>query len=137
MNSLIVHLLQIVVPVIIWRKFIVYNDYYVIAPRTIDVLIMRFIASICMHLNVEKDVRQGLLMMRYANNHWGDFENVHIAFGISFLLTFISLAIEVTVILLLTTINDEVEVIMKYVPLSAMANLPRFYYNSLVDHKML
>ena len=76
-------------------------------------------------------------MMRYANNHWEDFENVHIAFGISFLLTFISLAIEVTVILLLTTINDEVEVIMKYVPLSAMANLPRFYYNSLVDHKML
>ena len=57
MNSLIVHLLQIVVLVIIWRKFIIYNDYFVVAPRTIDVLIMRFIASICMHLNVEKDVR--------------------------------------------------------------------------------
>lgn len=90
-----------------------------------------------MHLNVEKEVRQGLFMMKYANNHWDDFNNVHVAFIISFLLCAISIAIEFTVILVLTSIKDEIEVILKYVPLSAIAYMPKFYYNSLVEHKLL
>lgn len=90
-----------------------------------------------MHLNVEKDVRHGLLMMKYAVNHENKFKNVHVAFLIAFLLAFVSLLIEFSVILVLTSITVTLEVIMKYVSLAAIANIPRFYYNSLVDHKLL
>ena len=47
----------------------------------------RFIAAMMMHLNVEKDVRNGLSMMKYAVNHYQNFHNVHVAFFIAFMLT--------------------------------------------------
>ena len=47
----------------------------------------RFIAAMMMHLNVSKDVRNGISMMKYAVNHYKNFNNVHIAFLIAFLLT--------------------------------------------------
>lgn len=38
-------------------------------PEGIDILSARFIAGLLMHINVEKDVRNGLNMMKYAVNH--------------------------------------------------------------------
>jgi hypothetical protein len=90
-----------------------------------------------MHLNVEKDVRNGLSMMKYAVNHSKNFKNVDIAFYTSFLHTITSILIEITVILVLTSLPNILEVVMKYVSLAAIANIPRFYYNSLVEHKLL
>lgn len=90
-----------------------------------------------MHLQVEKDVRNGISMMKYAVNHPENFRNVHSAFFISWLLAFNSILIELTVILVLVSLPNVLEVIMKYVSLSAIANIPRFYYNSLVEHKLL
>ena len=97
----------------------------------------RFVASLMMHLNVEKDVRNGISMMKYAVNHYENFTNVHSAFLIAFLLTLQSVLIEFTVVFVLVSIKGILEVIMKYVSLAAIANLPRFYFNSLVDHKLL
>jgi len=39
--------------------------------------------------------------------------------------------------MVLTSLPNVLEIIMKYVSLSAIANIPRFYYNSLVDYKLL
>jgi hypothetical protein len=90
-----------------------------------------------MHLNVEKDVRNGLSMMKYAVNHPNNFKNLHAAFFIAFLLSTTSMLIEITVILVLVSLPNVLEVIMKYVSLCAIAHLPRFYYSSLVEHKLL
>ena len=38
-------------------------------PESTMILLARFSASIFMHVSVEKDVRNGLLMMKYALNH--------------------------------------------------------------------
>ena len=35
----------------------------------------RFLSSLMMHLNVEPDVRNGLLLMKYAVNHPNRFKN--------------------------------------------------------------
>ena len=86
-----------------------------------------------MHLQVEKDIRNGLTMMKYAVNHYENFTNVQASFFIAFLHTFASLSIEVSVVLVLTSFKNVLEVIMKYVSLSALTNISRFYYNSLVD----
>jgi len=45
--------------------------------------------------------------------------------------------VEINVMLILTTIPDVVTVIMKYVSLAAIANIPRFYYASLTSEHML
>ena len=90
-----------------------------------------------MHINVEKDVRNGLNMMKYACNHHESFTNVYPSFVIGFLLMTISFIVEVNVMLILSSLPDILGVIMKYVSLAAIANIPRFYYNSLVEHKAL
>lgn len=90
-----------------------------------------------MHINVEKDVRNGISMMKYAVNHRDNFNNVYVAFTVALLLALTSFMVEFTVVLVLTSISSTLEVIMKYVSLAAIANIPRFYYGSLVDHKLL
>ena len=100
-------------------------------------MLTRFIASMLMHINVEKDLRAGINMMKYASIHSENFTNVHAPFFIAFLLTVSSLAIELNVMLVLTSIPNVLGVIMKYVSLCAIQHLPRFYYGSLVGHKCL
>lgn len=66
-------------------------------------LIARFMASMMMHINVEKDVRGGLSMMKYAVNHHKNFTNVYAAFLIAFLLTVIALIVEINVMIILSS----------------------------------
>ena len=97
----------------------------------------RFVASLLMHINVEKDVRNGISKMKYAVNHYDNFNNVHVAFFTGFMLALTSFLVEFTVVLVLSSIPKTLEVIMKYVSLAAISNIPRFYYASLIDHKLL
>ena len=100
-------------------------------------MLTRFMASMLMHINVEKDIRSGITMMKYASIHSQNFTNVHAAFFMGFLMTFSSLIIELNVMLVLTSIPNVLGVIMKYVSLCAIQHLPRFYYGSLVAYKCL
>ena len=120
----------------IW--FAYFDDQFDIKwEKNLTIMLVRFIASMMMHLNVEKDVRNGLSMMKYAVNHYKNFNNIHSAFLVAFILTMQSMLLEFTVVFVLVSLDNILEVIMKYVSLSAIANLPRFYYGSLVDHKLL
>mmetsp|Transcript_14419 Transcript_14419/g.24594 ORF Transcript_14419/g.24594 Transcript_14419/m.24594 type:complete len:263 (+) Transcript_14419:1074-1862(+) len=136
-NSFFINLLQLSLVFLIWYYAIFNGNFAIMQPDGLDILCARFIASMMMHLNIEKDVRNGISMMKYCVNHPANFKNVHVAFLISFLLTVSSLLIEFTVMLVLISLPNVLEVIMKYVSLAAIANVPRFYFNSLVDHKLL
>ena len=59
-----------------------------------------------MHLNVEKDVRNGITMMKYAVNHRENFVNVECGFFIAYLHTTCSFAVEITVILVLVSFTN-------------------------------
>ena len=100
-------------------------------------MIARFIASMMMHINVGKDVRNGIQMMKYAVNHHESFTNPYAAFFIAYLSTLLSFIVEMNVMIILSSLPDVMSVINKYVSLSAIANIPRFYFGSLDDHKML
>ena len=76
-------------------------------------------------------------MMKYAVNHYKRFSNVYVSFFIAAIHTFSSFMIEFTVILILLSLQNVVEIVMKYVSLAAISNIPRFYYNSLYDNKLL
>jgi len=60
-----------------------YNENFAItAACSLDMMVARFVASMMMHINVEKDVRNGINMMKYAVNHYQHFNNVYPAFCI-------------------------------------------------------
>lgn len=109
------------------------NDNFQIRPASsIDMMIARFVASMMMHINVEKDVRNGISMMKYAVNHYRNFNNVVPPFILAMMSTLISLIVEVNVMIILSSMPNVLGVVMKYVSLAAIANIPRFYFSSLV-----
>jgi hypothetical protein len=70
-------------------------------------------------------------MMKYSVNHYRQFNNVIPAFLIGFNCTLISLIVEINVMIILSSLKDILGVVLKYVSLAAIANIPRFYYGSL------
>jgi len=106
------------------------------ASDKLDLMIARFMASMMMHINVEKDVRSGITMMKYAVNHEDNLTNVYPPFIIAFLLATVALIVEFNVMVILSSMTDILNVTMKYVSLAAIVNIPKFYYGSLVEHKI-
>ena len=99
-------------------------------------MIARFLASLFMHINVEKDVTAGISMMKYVVNHFDNFTNPYPPFFLGLLQTIISFIVEMNVMIILSSMDDVLGVINKYVSLAAIVNVPRFYYNSLRDNKI-
>ena len=97
----------------------------------------RFMASMMMHINVEKDVRGGLSMMKYVVNHYDRFTNAYAPFLIAFLSTMIAVTVEVNVMIILSSMEEILNIVMKFVSLASITNIPRQYFSSLEHHRML
>jgi hypothetical protein len=129
-------MVQIIMILCVW-KYAWENDEFAVRPaESLDMMVARFVASMMMHINVEKDVRGGINMMKYAVNHPENFNNVIPAFFMGLNSTIISLIVEINVMIILSSMPNILGVVMKYVSLAAIANIPRFYYASLVEHRM-
>ena len=81
-------------------------NFLVDPPKSTIVLMCRWMASIFMHVYVEKDVRNGLGMMKYVVNHRENFLNPTVAFIFGFNLFLLSWVIEFNVMLVMTTLHD-------------------------------
>ena len=80
MNSLIVHMIQLVLIYCIWVYIRCEGSecvkvFKIERAKNIDMMIARFMASMMMHINVENHIRNGLSMMKYAVNHYENFES--------------------------------------------------------------
>lgn len=108
------------------------NFEHLITPSdSLDMMIARFIASIMMHINVEQDVKQGITMMKYATNHWREFNNPMMPFITGLLSTLIALIIEFNVMIILSALPDLLGIIVRYVSLASIAKVPQIYFGSL------
>ena len=137
MNSLIVHLVQLFMIVAVWRYARVNDTFALIPPDSLDLALARFVAAMFMHINVEKDIKNGINLMKYVVNHSENFTNYYAPFMFGLLNAIICIIVELNVMLILTSMSDVVGVIMKYVSLAAIANIPRFYFGSLTaEHKL-
>jgi len=57
---------------ILWvlKYAFVTGTHFSIRPaKSLDMMTARFVASMMMHINVEKDVRAGFTIMKYSMNH--------------------------------------------------------------------
>ena len=137
MNCFMVHLIQLILIACLW-KFAIETDTFIITPaKSMDLLVAKFMGSLMMHINIERDVRRGISMMKLCVNHYKQFTNVYASFLIVFLWTTISIIIEFNVLVIMSTMHDIIDVIMKFVSLAAISKIPRFYFNAISDHKML
>ena len=85
MNTFIVQLIQIGLLGLCLYHASHSNEFIIFPASGLDLMCARFIGSMLMHINVEKDVRQGLMMMKYAVNHRENFHNVYPAYFVGFL----------------------------------------------------
>jgi len=54
----------------VWIYTATDDEFDITKAKTLDMIIARFVASMMMHINCEKDVRNGIDMMKYAINHY-------------------------------------------------------------------
>ena len=107
------------------------SGFYIRKANEMEMLIARFVASMMMHIKVQKDVQGGLKMMKYAVNHYDNFTNFFAPFLLSFMSTIIALWVEVNVMIIMANLADILSVILKYISLASIVNIPREYFASI------
>jgi len=112
------------------------KDFVIAPPEGTMILMARFSASIFMHVYVEKDVRNGLDMMKYVANHYDNFVNPHVSFLFGFILFALSWVIELNVMLVMTSLHDVMTICMKYISLAAIGEVTKIYFKSMKDNQM-
>ena len=105
-----------------------------------------------MHLIVEKDIRQGLRIMKYVVNHPQNIKlndirkndlvfkisqrSVFYAFMMGFIQTFVAITMEIIVIVYLASLKDIMAIIVKFVSMSGMVRFDDMYAAAIHEHKM-
>jgi hypothetical protein len=122
--------------------------------RQLDSFLMvipRLLSSIMMHMNVEPDFRNGLKLMKYAANHPHHFRlsetdrklgvkvstrRAFVAFILGFFQSLIAFIVELNVIVYLMSVDNLMDIIMKFVSLSAIVRFDDMYAAALFENKM-
>ena len=54
------------------------QDFHIIPSNSFLIIVARFMSSMMMHLNVEPEIRSGLMLAKYVVNHPNRFKNTYI-----------------------------------------------------------
>ena len=101
----------------------------------VDMMAARFISSMLMHFIVEDDSRHSLNMMKYCLNHRDHFINVYPPYFIAIVVYFVALMLEMNIMLILSTTEDFMWLLLKFVSLTAINRIPGFFFTSIKHHK--
>ena len=109
-------------------------------------------SSMMMHLNVEPEIRAGLMLAKYVVNHPNRFKGVYVKNSkgeydihnsrlipplfIALSQTFVGLVVEINVLIYLTSLKSLLDVIMKFVTLASICKFDDMYAASLIENKM-
>lgn len=109
-----------------------FSDGLKIPPST-TVFAARFICVILMHLQVEGDLRNGLQLMKYATNHPREFFMPKAAWFVGFMQFFGGVLCELACVLFLSTINEIIFIVIKFIALGSIAKIDDFYAAALPE----
>lgn len=94
-------------------------------------MIARFVCAILMHLQVEGDIRNGLMMMKYAVNHRKAFRSPGRAYSIGFMQFVGGLGAELACVSFLCTQTDTIRTLTKFIALAFISKVDDFYAAAL------
>ena len=86
-----------------------------------------------MHISVEKDIFHSLQLMKYVVNHHTHFENPYASFLFGFLSFTIAIHIEINAMIIFTSMVDVLGIVMQYVSIAAIVNIPRYFVSIIED----
>ena len=66
-------------------------------------------------------------MMKYSVNHHKNFSNAYAAFLFGFCQFLVAITTEIMVMLILTSLGDTTEVLIKFVAFARVVKVPEFY----------
>jgi len=101
----------------------------------VDMMAARFISSMLMHFIVEDDSRHSLNMMKYCLNHRDHFINIYPPYFIAIVVYVVALMLELNIMLILSTTEDFMWLLLKFVSLTAINRIPGFFFTSIKHHK--
>ena len=78
-------------------------DAVKVSPSSMQVVIARLICGVFLHVILTSEVKQGLAIMKFSNNHWWLFDSWSAAFIIGFTQMLIVILLEVVNIIVLAT----------------------------------
>ena len=107
------------------------DSFTIKMPASMSVLAARFVCSIMMHLQVSADEAQGLQMMKYLVNHPSEFSAPRLAFTVGTLQFFTGFVTELACIIFLGSINNPIDVIIRFIALGSIAKIDNFYFAAL------
>lgn len=130
-----------------------YSPEFDMVPSSSFVIILaRFLSALMMNLNVEPEIRCGLILAKYCLNHPNRFKNVYQigndgeeiiniwAIGPPFCLAMsqamIALLVQINILVFLSSQNTLLGVIIKFVCLGMICKFDDMYAASLYDNKM-
>ena len=91
---------------------------------------LKFVVTVLMHFSVKDEVAQGLYMMQYVAKHREDFSAPNAAFWAGFMQCWTGIFTECCCVLWLASIGSAIDVIMKYLALTSIANVDNVYAKS-------
>ena len=121
----------LLISLIMGEMFMSNRSFAIIVPSTLECLIARFVSTTLMHLIVESDIRQGLVIMKYVTNHPFDFISPAMAFCVGFMQFMGGLGAEIVCILYLGSFDNPFHVLLRFIALASIARVDNIYIEKL------
>ena len=130
-SSVTVFTIQCILLSFIFNQIFYSSTFKIQMPSSPYTLGARFVCTILMHWQVEGDVRQGLKMMKFTANHWKEFANPFFAFLNGFMQFNGGFLCEIACLLYLSSIDNTIDVIIRFIALGSIAKVDDFYASAL------
>ena len=102
-------------------------------PASIDIVITRFICGIFMHITLICEIKQGLDMMKFANNHHFLFRRWGVAYIVGFTQLSLVVMVELINVVILVTNNTIMDTLMNFLALVIIADFDDYYISTVKD----
>lgn len=153
LGALLVMFIQLGMMSLIMTYELTSPDFNILPAKEYTIMIARFISYYMMHLNVEPEIRNGLILGKYCVNHPGIFKNAYYAdsngkrkinlmavlppFSLALGQSLIALIVEINVLIFLTSMQSLLAVIMSFAALNAICKFDDMYAQALYETKMV
>ena len=127
-------------------------DFELVPSNSFVIILARFLSALMMNLNVEPEIRCGLILAKYCLNHPNRFRGAYQItpdgeeviniwavlppFCIAMIQALIALVVQINILVFLSSQNTLLGVIIKFICLGMICKFDDMYAASLYDNKM-
>lgn len=100
-------------------------------PEDIWVIATRFACAFMMHMNMKRIIRDGLNMMKYANNHCHEFSSPICAYMLGLMQLTGGVIAEFSTVFYMCSLTNPIDIIIRFMALSQIADVNCIIYRAV------